>query len=39
MYLFSFRMKKANVDLTMKEFQGISRNKREGKKKPKTFRF
>lgn len=32
-YLFSFRMKKANVDLTMKEFQGIFRNKREEKKK------
>lgn len=29
MYLFSFRKKKANVDLTMKQFQGILRNKRE----------
>lgn len=36
MYLFSFRKKKANVDLTMKQFQGILRNKREIENQKKT---
>lgn len=42
MYLFSFRKKKANVDLTMKQFQGILRNKREienQKETPSDFQF
>lgn len=36
MYLFSFRKKKANVDLTMKQFQGILRNKRETENQKET---